>query len=326
MNSLGRSMALVASSLVFACVVSSVPAAALDRVDGQFWTYDLSTALLGLNATGTISYRLSGHDMVTVANTSYESDLYTVTGNLSASSYLFGVPYTVTSTLQGTRYETRGQASVLMEDMRQWTDASLESAPPELLVRVIESVNTTYVPAYMAGFDSADLRLGSSWEEHISIRTVVVENDTQVHSSAELATYQFAVAGTTESVVVPAGTFDTVRITSTDDHGGRIVYWWSSNAQGFVLEKHYEPLASEPGTILSLRSFDARSSGGLLIPLVVGASVVAVAIVILVILLNARKPKGPVDQNQFDEGLVGSPRLRPQKGDLSGDPAEEQKH
>ena len=325
MRSLGRSMSLAAFVLALACVVSSIPVAALDRVDGQFWTYDISTPLLGVNASGTISYHLSGQDTVMIDGSSYDSDVYTISGNLTASSALFGVPYTVTATERGTRYDTKGQVSVLREVLDRWTNVSLESVPPALLARISEETNTTYVNAYMSGFDPAAVRLGDSWEQQTSIRVTTVKNGTLTASTAELATFEFVVASATESVAVPAGEFDTLKITATDDHGGRTVYWWSSNAQAFVLEKHYDPFASEPDTILSLRSYDLKSGEGLLIPIVVGAALLAVAVVILGLLVNARRPKGPVDQGQIEGGIVGTPQLRPRERNLTEEPGEQPK-
>ncbi len=323
MNSLSWSTALVASVLAFACVAGSVPAAALSRVDGQFWTYDLSMNVLGLNATGTVSYDLSGRDKIIVGGSTHDADIYTIRGNLSASGYLYGVPYSVTAMLEETRYNPSGHVSVLEEDTEQWTNASVQAATPLLLARIDEQSISTWTPAYMSGFDPDTTGRGDSWDEQVTLTTKVIRNGTELLNSSGPINYHFVIGQLTESVTVGAGTFEALRITATSGQGGQVIYWWSSKAQAFVLEKHFGPMNSAPTKILSLSSYNLQAGSGLLIPIIVGAAIVAVAVVILGFLLNARKPKGPIDQSQFDEGLVGSPRLKPPKHEPGEESAEQ---
>ena len=259
--------------------------------------------ILGLNATGTIKYTLSGLDSVTVGGTSYPADIMRIDGNLTASSLLLGVPYTLSAKLGGLRFESRNELSVLREDSLQWVNISIGTGPI-LLTRVQTEINTSYSPPYMSKFFPSEIGPGDSWTEVTSLTKTTIVNGTVETALSRPTSYLFKAASSMETITVVAGTFNVLRITVTDDLGARTVYWWSSEVANFVLEKRYDALGSQPYTILSLKKFDSSSGEGILVALIIGAAVVAVAVVILAFILKARRRRQPVGKQQRDAGLV----------------------
>lgn len=270
-------------------IASPFTVAAVDRVSGQFWTYDASMMINGSNATGTISYSLSGRDTLESNGTSYDADVLTITGNLSSTSSLFGTTYSLRSTVGGTRHVIAGGMAAIQDDMGFWTDMSVGSPPSQLLARVRTESILNYSPPYLLKFDPATARPGDSWRETITLSTTTIVNGTAISSAAHRVTYSVVISSSTEDVTVGAGTFETLRLTSTDSSGARDVLWWSSKADTFVLEKRYDPLSSTPGTIMSLREYEASTGGVTLIAILLGSVVIGVAILILVMILRARR-------------------------------------
>jgi hypothetical protein len=311
---LTKSPCVVAVLFVFVFIVSSSPVSAIDRVGGQFWAYDASMTVAGLNVTGTVTYTLSGQDSVVSGDISYEADILTISGNLSASSTLFGAPYSVFTVLGGARFESKDGTSTIREDLIQWTNISIGSAPIQLLTRMKKEVITTYAPPYLSKFNPTTTHPGDAWIEPIDLNMTTIVNGTQFQSISNSGTYSVVVASSMENVEVDAGTFETLKITTTDSTGARNVYWWSSKVQNFVVEKSYDALSSQPSATLYLKDFDSSSGRGTLITVIVGAVVVVVAMVILGAIISSRRKMDPVPPIPPQVGLPGQvqgPPARP---------------
>ncbi len=311
MKSLSISPSIVALSLVLVFMTSALPVSAIDRVSGQSWTYAVSMPVSGLNATGTVTYALTGQDSVKVNGVSYDTDILTISGNLSASSTVFGAPYSVSAVLGGSRYETKGGISTVKEDSLQWTNVSFGSVPVQLFARIQKEAITTYAPAFLSKFDPGTTRPGDTWTEAITLNTTSILNGTTVRGIPHLAIYNVIVGSSMENITVDAGTFQTLKITTTDSTGARNVYWWSSKVQNFVVEKRYNALSSQPSTILSLKEFVSSAGDGTLIAVVVGAVVVAIAIAILAAILKARRKWEPVNPPPYRVGVPGPNQMPP---------------
>lgn len=305
------SPSVVALLLVFVFITSAFPVLAVDRFSGQFWTYDASMPDAGLNATGTVTYALSGHDSVTINGVSYDADILKISGQLFASSTLFGVPYSVSTVLGGARYESRGEMSTIREDLLQWTNISIGSDPIQLLARIQKETTMTYTPPFMSKFDPATTSPGDTWSEGITLNTTTILNGTTVQGISRLVTYNVVVASSMEEVTVDAGTFQTLKITTTDSTGARNMFWWSSKVHNFVVEKRYDAQSSQPSTILSLKEFDSSAGAGTLIAVIVGVVVVAVAITILAAILGARRSRQPVHTLPPQAGVLGPNQMPP---------------
>ena len=311
LKSVAKSPSIVALLLVFVFVTSAFPVSAIDRVSGQFWTYDASMAVAGLNATGTITYTLSGQDSVTAGGRSYDADILTISGNVSASSILFGVPHSVSTILGGLRYESMGGMATIREDLLQLTNMSIGLAPMQQLARIQNETSTTYTPPLLSEFDPGSARPDDTWTEAVTVSTTTTLNGTAVRDTTRSVTIDVVVASSMEDVTVDAGTFQTLKITTTDSTGARNVYWWSSKVKNFVVEKRYDALDSQPSTILSLKEFDSSAGEGTLIAVIVGVVVVAVAIVILAAILSARRKRGRLDPLPRQTGALGSGQIPP---------------
>jgi hypothetical protein len=294
LKSLGKSPSVVALLLVLIFIVSAFPVSAIDRIGGQFWTYNASMQVAGLNATGTIMYSLSGQDSINAGGNSYDADILTISGDLHASSALFGVPYSVSSVLGGKVCEVRGEMSTITEDLLKLTNISIGLAPTQLLARMQEETIRTYTPPLLSKFDPATTGPGDTWAEALSLNTTIILNGTTQSSISRLTTYSVVIAPSMEEVLVDAGTFQTLKITVTDNTGARDVYWWSSEVQNFVVEKKYDASSSQPSTILSLKEFDSSVGDGTLVAIMAGVVVIAVAAVILAVILNARRKREPI--------------------------------
>jgi uncharacterized lipoprotein YbaY len=297
--------------LVFVFMTSPYSVSALDRVGGQFWAYNVSMPITGLNATGTVTYSLSGQGSVMANGVSYDCDILTISGNVSASSFLVGVPYSASAVLGGTQYESRGGISTISEDSLQLTTISIGSSPAQLLARIQTETITNYTPPFPSKFDPATTRPGDTWTEGVTLDMTRIINGTTVQSNSRLTTYNVVVASSMENIKVDAGTFQALKITMTDSTGARNVYWWSSKVQNFVVEKRYDALSSQPSTVLSLKEFDSSAGGGILIAVIVGVVLVAVAVLILVVLLSARRPRQPVHQSRHQVGVLGPRQMPP---------------
>lgn len=269
-------------------VLSPFTASALDRVGGQFWTYDASMIVSGSNASGSITYTLSGKDSVVSNGISYDADVMTIAGNLSSSSYLFGVPYSLRTQVGGTRYESSGGIATIEDDLKLWTDISIGSDPLQLVARVQTENITTYSPPYLSGFDPSNVNPGDSWRETVTLNVTIIENGTVARSVTHDVVMDVVVGSSFEDVRVGAGTFKTLRITSTDGNGAREVHWWSSKVQNFVLEKRYDPLGTRPSAMMSLTEYESDAGNNVLIAVVLGAALVGVAVVILLVILRSR--------------------------------------
>ena len=316
LRSLGKYSPGVALLLVFVFTTSALPVSAIDRVGGQLWTYDASMLVAGLNATGTVTYTLSGQDSVVANGASYDADIFTISGHLSANSTFFGVPYSVSTVLGGTQSESRGGVSTIREDSLQLTDMSIGSTPEQLLARVRTETSTTYSPPYLSKFNPDSTSPGDTWIENLTLNTITIVNGTETQNVSSFVTYNVVVASPLEDVTVGAGVFKALKITVTDRSGARDVYWWSSKVQNFVVVKRYDWSSSEPRALLSLKEFDSSGGNGTIIPVIVGAVVVAVAVLILAAIIHSKRPKqaAPPLQPQAGAQRPGQRRLRPSPG------------
>ena len=311
MKSLSKSPSVVALLLVLVFVTSALPVSAVNRVGGQFWTYNASMPVAGLNATGTITYSPSGQGSITAGGETYDADILTISGDLHASSTLFGDPYSASTILGGTVYESRGRMSTIRDDSLELTNLSIGSEPTQLLARMRIETITTYAPPLLSKFDPAITSPGDKWTESVSRNTTTIVNGTTDNGISHSVTYNVVVAPSMEDITVDAGTFEALKITATDSTGARSVYWWSPKVQNFVVEKMYDASSSQPSTILSLKEFDVSAGNGTLYAVIVGVVFVAVAVVVLAVILSARRRREPSPPPPDKAGALGPGQMPP---------------
>lgn len=312
---MGRLASAIALLLVLATITSSVPVTAAARAEGQFWTYDASMDIAGLNATGTVTHAFRGHGSVVVDGVSLGADLISISGQLSASSTIFGAPYNVSAIVGGTRYEGQEGITVMKEDSMQWTNISMGSSPPQLVSRMISETITNYSPPYMSKFNPSTILPSDSWTEPVVVNTTTIVNGTARSAVSRSVVYLVVVGATTEAVTVKAGTFDTLRITVMDSSGGQVVYWWSSKVQNFVIEKTYGSGDPQPNMVLSLTAYGDSTEATTLMAVLAGAALITVAVAVLAVILNARRPGHHADRPprppNVQDGPPEPPSARP---------------
>jgi len=287
-------------SIVFIAVVvalAALPAAAVNRSRGDFWTYAMSMGVSGISANGTTTYTYVDQDRITIGGTSYDVNVMKISGGASGSVDFLG--FEASLTLGGYAYETQGDKALVKNDLFMWTNLTFGTGSFQIVSRAESEVQTTYSPALMSGFSPSSTGPGDSWSETVTETTTTTTwvNGTMQgppDTKTGTLTYDFVVASPKETVTTPAGKFESLKITATDSDGNSVAYWWSADAKNFVKEDTYEKGSSTPVVTLLLKDYNAGSSVSLTLIVAVGGIVLLVALVVLVlVMLKMRKPPQP---------------------------------
>ena len=293
--------------------LAAVPAAAVDRSNGDYWTYTMSFdtlgyGALGLSANGTLTYTRVDQDTITLGGTSYDVNVLRISGGVSGGVDFLGLEMLVA--LGGYLYETLDGMALAKADMTAWTNMTFGTGTFQLSSRTESQTMTTYSPPLLSGFDPSTAVPGDTWTETVECITTTTEwiNGTMQGTPAldsRILIYTNVVASAKETVTTEAGTFETLRITSTDSDGNSVVYWWSSEAQNFVKKDTYEQGSATPVTTMVLKDYSTRSSISLALVAALGSIVFVVALVVLaLVLLKKRKPFQP---SPYQPGMPYSP-------------------
>jgi len=286
--------------LVMALV--ALPAAAVDRSKGDYWTYTMSFDLTGfgssgINANGTLTYTCVGQDTITIGSTSYDVNVMRVSGGGSGGVDFLG--FEASLTLGGFLYETLDGMALAKADLFAWTNMTFGTGTFQLSSRTEIETMTTCYPPLLSGFNPSTVELGDTWTETVESSTTTTEwiNGT-IHGTPAFDTgilaYTNVVSSAKETVTTEAGAFETLRITSTDSDGNSEVYWWSTKAQNFVKEDTYEQGSATPVTTMVLKDYNTGSSVSLALVAALGGIVLVVALVVLaLVLLKKRRPSQP---------------------------------
>lgn len=282
--------------------LAAMPAAAVNRSKGDYWTYTMSFdamgfGALGLNTNGTLTYTCVDQDTITIGGTSYDVNVMRISGGASGGVDYLGFEMSVT--LGGYLYETLDGMALAKADMTTWTNMTFGTGTFQLSSRAEIETMTTYSPPLLSGFNPSTAEPGDIWTETVESTTTTTEwiNGTMQGTPAldsGVLTYTNVVASAKETVTTEAGTFETLRITSTDSDGNSVVYWWSSKAQNFVKEDTYEQGSATPVMTVVLKNYSTGSSISLALVAALGGIVLAVALVVLaLVLLKKRRPFQP---------------------------------
>jgi hypothetical protein len=288
--------------IVFGCLLTmaaflvgtSAPVAAMDRSEGDFWTYDMAMSVEEVDVSGEMTISFEGYDTINVNGTSYEVSVLKIISNYSGSMDILGSPMVVLGSIVGTIYETRDGYGTVKEDVTMDVNVTYGENPFQIVIREEMETTTTYSPPHGAGLDPTEDGPGDSWDEILTAVTTVYTDGVLDESSTEVQTYQYSIASSRESVTVPAGTFDALKMTVTDEDGGREVMWYSEVAGDAVKMEYYSEDSSEPYTTLELNEY-SHDTGGLSTVILVFAGVgIALAVLALVVLLLVMKRRsGP---------------------------------
>lgn len=286
------SIACVALTVAF----GAVPAAAMTRGSGDFWTWDVSMGVVGVNATGTITYAFAGEDTLTINGVSYPVNVMKITGGVSGSLPLLG--FQASAALGGFVYEAKDGMSLVKNDLFMWTNLTIGTGSFQIVSRSETELATTYSPPLMSSFKPSSTGPGDSWSETIQVTSVTTtwSNGTlqgSPETSTDTVTFNFVVAGSKESVTTAAGTFDCMKITATGG-GETTVYWWSSKAQNFVKEESYSQGDTQPFSTMTLKEYKSTNPTSVVLFVAVGGGVLVLALIVLaLVMLMKRRPGAP---------------------------------
>jgi hypothetical protein len=211
--------------------------------------------------------------------------------------------------------------AVVKDDAFMWTNISLGTGSFQLVTRSELEILSTYSPPLMKGFTPSHTAPGDSWSETVSTTTTSTMwlNGTMQGSPStdtEQITFSFVAASSMESVTTPAGTFDTIRITATDDSGGSSVFWWSSDVANFVKQQDFSEGSSQPDVSMTLTDYNRGASPSAILFIGIGLVVALFAVIVLVVvLLMRRRPGQPIPYQP------GMPVPQPYAPPLPGPPS-----
>jgi hypothetical protein len=276
--------------------IAAHPAAAADRVNGDYWTYDASATVplmfTNVAVNGTTTYTCVGQSALEIEGTSYPVNVMRISGGMSGSADFMGIQVSVT--LGGYVYETQEGMGVAKSDVLTWTNTSIGSSSFQLVYRNETHVSTTYTPALLSGFRPTIAKAGDSWAETIASTTISTRwvngsmqgsRDTQTETLA----INYVAAPSMETVTTAAGKFEALRITATESDGSSVVYWWSSVVQNFVKKDTYEAGYATPVATMVLKDYRAGSAVDYTLVAAMGGMVLAVALVVLALVLLKKK-------------------------------------
>jgi hypothetical protein len=292
----------VSGLICLACIawvigVAVHPAAAADRVNGDFWTYDASAMVpvpfTNVVVNGTTTYTCVDKSAINIGGTSYPVNVMRVSGGKSGTADFMGIRVSVT--LGGYVYETQEGMGTAKSDVSTWMNTTVGTSSFQLVYRNKTEVSTTYTPAMLSGFSPSTVGAGDSWTETVASTTTTTNwvNGTKQGSPdvrTEILVLSFVAASSLEIVTTPAGKFEVLRITATASDGSSVVYWWSSDVQNFVKEDTYEAGSATPVATMVLEDYEIGSATNLVLVAAMGSIALAAALVVLAwVLLKKRE-------------------------------------
>jgi len=285
--------------VIVACLVSAgVPARAVPREPGAYWTYGLTTIvaldLASVEVNGSVTYRSEGEHALVANGVETRTNVMAVEGELDGSSTWMGQQVQAHVLLEGWVYESLASAGTVKKETSLWVSGSIGSGGFAVPVD-LETRNTeTYYPGWLAEFHPDETLPGDSWTEVVLVdsATVTKLHGTVVESSERSFSENLTVSVShfVDTLGTPAGEFDALELTVTTDRGTTDVYWWSDEVGGLVRHEAYENGSTVPSLTMILEGFGSTSGGGnMLVVVLVGATAAFLASVVLVFVLVAKR-------------------------------------
>lgn len=299
MKNLNSVCALFAAALFVTVAFGATPVAAIDRNEGDFWTYDVSLIEMGLPISGTLTYKFAGTDTIILGGTEYAVNVMRISGGAS-QSILFTE---VSVAFGGYAYETKDKMAFVENDLYMWMNVSIGSGGFQLVTRVETEMLMTYSPPLLSGFDPGTTGTGDSWIETFTTATTTTawENGTMQGApttDTETTTISFVVDPAMATLTTPAGTFDCLKITATST-SGVVVYYWSDKVGNYVKEEMLNPGSSSPFSTMTLKDYKTSSGLGVILFVAIGGVVLVVALVVLaLVVMKKRRPAAPAPYPQ----------------------------
>jgi hypothetical protein len=272
-------------------------ASAVERTNGDFYTYSLETELEGVQVTGAITYSFEGTDTISVEGEEFEVNVMSISGELEGGVLMITL---MTANVGGTAYETRDGAAQVKTNVVFFANSTLGTGQFALVRTLVIEISSSYSPPILSDFDPSSTSPGDEWSE--TVKTTVT-NSTWLNGDlwGDPVTrnltleYFISVASATEDITTQAGTFECLRIEATNESGDSMVYWWSSEVGNFVRVHTFSEGDTRPRETLELTDYRHEEPINTLLIVAIGGLVLFVAIVLLALVLSMmrRKPEEP---------------------------------
>lgn len=119
-------------AITVAFVVAAVPASAVDRASGSYWTYDVVLGIEGYDVTGEGTYTSEGSDTISIGGTDYDVTVMKLTGSMSATMSVLGMDMIMDVTLEGYRYELSGTLATVKDDVTILANTTVDALGIEI--------------------------------------------------------------------------------------------------------------------------------------------------------------------------------------------------
>ena len=307
MRGFGKIGMLCAMLVVSALVVSSVPAAALDRSGGDFWEYDVEMSYSMLDVglfelTGTMTHSFEETDEVTVNGTEYDVNVLNIEGSVAGSVDVLGIQTNLTITLSGSTSETDDGIATVTDDIFMHANVTMNIGGFTMSTLMVMETSGTYSEPFLSGFEPGDTGTGDEWQEVV---TETITSKMWMNSTSETplydmtvedtVTYDVSVASERDEVETDAGTFNCLKMTVTADSGDYEIFWVSEKVGYIVKKETWQQGASEPSETMVLTDYEWTNTAMMFyLYIAVGVVVLVVAVVVLAVLMRRRKAKPAV--------------------------------
>jgi len=239
----------------------AVPVRAVERGDGDFWTYDASTSMMDVDVTGTMMLTFVQTDTLVVGSESYDVNVLLLTGSVSGTGEISGIAVELTVAYWGHIYEAVDSLATVKEDVYTWANYTMGTGQSIHLDTGEWHDMSTYSPPLAEGVVPGEIELGDSWDETVTVTTNstyyfngIIEHEE--NDTTEEVTHSFEVASSMESVEVAAGTFECYLINDTiDDSEDKDMSWWNDDVGYFVRMASYAEGEDTPYFDLKLKSY-----------------------------------------------------------------------
>lgn len=295
-----RICSFFALAAIFCLASAAAPSGAVLRTSGEYWTYELTTAITLDSATvpvnGSVTYRCDGERALTINGTEVQVLALSVEGELDGTSAWMGQAVRAHVVLEGSSYESLASAGKVKEETTLWVSGSIGSGDFFTAVDLEARSTEVYSPGWLQEFHPEQALPGATWVEVVLVdsSSSTERMGTVVQSYHESFTESLSVSIShfVDTVATPAGEFDALKLTVVSDRGGMDIYWWSGEVGNFVRHEAYDSGSGSPSLTMVLKEFgSARRGAEMLAAVLVGVGAAALASVVLAsVLFSKRRP------------------------------------
>lgn len=263
MNQRLRSLQLVIPILV-ACVLTipAISSAQLQQLVGSEWIYNFDDEFEGIALSGTYTY-----SSVQITNTSLGGELrqaveFRSVLSASASGTIEGTTYDGVLLQSGSDYYDVETDKIIGTVSDQYFHMRMEFGTVTMETAISEHNATVYVPPGGLGIEPTNVQPGDQWSmTYVKHSNASGLNDGRYfeEESNWSETIEYEYEGT-ESVTVPAGTFECTKFQVTSSMGVQETEWYAAELSGYA--KIVDIFESGERATYELSSYDLHEGSG----------------------------------------------------------------